>query len=242
MRKVLLVLLLMAMLVAACSSQSTPSAELATEAPPLVATEPVGTQEPVIEPTQSNPSSTAEQIGGTTVYRIVPGESQLVYEVGETFLNQDNRFNLAVGVSPQVEGEIIVDLAAPQNSVIGKVTADISQFKSDSARRDNTIRNRFLESVRFPTVTFVPTNIEGLPDAYQEGQEISLTISGDLTIRDVTRPVTFDASVKLEGNQLRGEATTTILMSEYNIGPISIAGVLLTEDEAKVTLMLVAKP
>lgn len=176
------------------------------------------------------------------IYKIVPGESQLQYEVGEVFLNENNRFAIAHGVTPQVQGEIMVDSTAPQNSSLGTITADISQFKSDSGRRDNAIRTRFLESQRFPTVTFVSTQIEGLPASYEPGQEIPLKISGDLTIREVTKPVNFEAVVRLDGNQLSGVATTTILMSDFGFGPISIAGILKTEDQAKVTLTFVARP
>jgi polyisoprenoid-binding protein YceI len=176
------------------------------------------------------------------VYHIVPGESQLKYEVGEVFLNQNNAFNMAVGVTPQVSGEIAVDLTNPQNSSLGPISADISQFTSDNGRRDNAIRGRYLESSRYPTVTFTSTEVQGLPAAYQEGQEVPLTIRGDLTIRDVTRPVEFTATVKLEGGNLVGTATTTILMSDFGFGPISIAGILNTEDEARVTLDFVARP
>jgi polyisoprenoid-binding protein YceI len=190
------------------------------------------------EPTAEAAPPTA----GLVTYKIVPGESQLQYEVGEVFLNENNRFAVAIGVTPQVAGEINLDLAAPQNSSLGTLTADISQFKSDSGRRDNAIRGRYLESEQYPMVTFVPTSIEGLPDSYQEGQDLPLKITGDLTIREKTLPVTFDALVRLEGNQLTGQATTTILMSDFEFGPISIAGILKTEDEAKITLTIVARP
>jgi polyisoprenoid-binding protein YceI len=162
--------------------------------------------------------------------------------VAEVFINENNRLNVAIGVTSQIAGEITIDLNNPQNSHLGTITADISQFKSDSSRRDNAIRTRFLESARYPTVTFVPAQIEGLPASYQEGQEIALKISGDLTIRQTTRPVAFTVTVKLEGNTLSGQATTTILMSDFGFGPISIAGILKTEDQVKVTLRFVARP
>lgn len=203
------------------------------------------TQEPAAKPTETDatqPTAGQASASGPTVYNIIPGESQLQYEVGEVFINDNNRFAVAVGVTPQVTGEISINRSAPQNSTIGTITADISQFQSDSGRRDNAIRGRFLESERFPTVTFVPTQIEGLPEDYQDGQEVQLKISGDLTIRDVTRPVNFDATVRLDGDQLSGQATTIILMSDYQFGPISIAGILKTEDEAKVTLTFLARP
>jgi polyisoprenoid-binding protein YceI len=203
------------------------------------------TQEPTAQPAATdNAQPTANQVSTSslTIFKIVPGESQLQYEVGEVFINDNNRFAVAIGVTPQVEGEISIDRTAPQNSTIGTITADISQFKSDNGRRDNAIRGRFLESERFPMVIFVPTQIEGLSDSYQDGQEIPLKISGDLTIRDVTRPVSFDATVRLDGDQLSGQAATIILMSDYQFGPISIGGVLKTEDEAKITMTFVARP
>jgi polyisoprenoid-binding protein YceI len=165
----------------------------------------------------------------------------LQYEVGETFLNQGNVFNLAVGRTSQVAGEVTLDPAAPQNSSLGTFTADISQFASDSDRRDNAIRGRYLESSKYPIVTFKPTTVEGLPQTYQEGQEITFKVSGDLTIRDVTKPVSFDVTAKLSGGALSGQAVTTILMSDFGFGPISIAGILNTEDQAKITLTFVAR-
>lgn len=233
MSKLTPLFILLAVILAACSTQ-TPL----TPAPPTAAP---------AEPTQTEPTLPPEPTEGESAellmtFKLIPGESELQYEVGEVFINQDNRFNVAIGVTKQIEGEIIVDPTSPSSSSLGTFTADVSQFKSDSNRRDSTLRNRFLESATYPTVTFIPTQIEGIPDNYHEGEQVQLKITGDLTIREVTNPVTFDTSVKYDGEALRGEATTTILMSEFGFGPISIAGILNTEDEAKVTLFFVAKP
>jgi polyisoprenoid-binding protein YceI len=233
MSKLTPLFILLAVILAACGTQ-TPS----PPAPPTAAP---------AEPTQTEPTLPPEPTEGESAelpmtFKLIPGESELQYEVGEVFINQDNRFNVAIGVTKQIEGEIIVDPTSPSSSRLGTFTADVSQFKSDSNRRDSTLRNRFLESATYPTVTFIPSQIEGIPDNYQEGEQVQLKITGDLTIREVTNPVTFDTSVKYDGEALRGEATTTILMSEFGFGPISIAGILNTEDEAKVTLFFVAKP
>jgi polyisoprenoid-binding protein YceI len=233
MSKLTPLFILLAVILAACGTQ-TPS----PPAPPTAAP---------AEPTQTEPTLLPEPTEGESAellmtFKLIPGESELQYEVGEVFINQDNRFNVAIGVTKQIEGEIIVDPTSPSSSRLGTFTADVSQFKSDSNRRDSTLRNRFLESATYPTVTFIPSQIEGIPDNYQEGEQVQLKITGDLTIREVTNPVTFDTSVKYDGEALRGEATTTILMSEFGFGPISIAGILNTEDEAKVTLFFVAKP
>ena len=96
------------------------------------------------------------------------------------------------------------------------------------------------KSSRFPIARFVPTNIEGLPDSYSAGQELTFKVTGDLTVKETTRPVTFDVTARIEGDTLVGTATTTILMSEYGVGPITLAGILGTEDEVKITLTFVA--
>jgi polyisoprenoid-binding protein YceI len=200
--------------------------------------------EPATEtaPTEAAEATEAGGAGaGVTVYRIVPEESKVTYEVNETFL-ENNRLGTAVGVTQGIEGEFQVDQANPQNSQLGTVTIDISQLTSDSGRRDNALRDRFLQSAQFPLAVFEPSSIEGFPAAVQEGVDIPLTISGDLTIREVTRPVTFDTVVRLESDRITGQALTTILMSDFGFGPISVAGMLNTEDEVKVTFDFVARP
>lgn len=231
-KKTILVALL-TILLTACSTQATQDPATSTPLEPKLA-------EPTITLQEESEDDSATV--GVTTYKIVDGESQLQYEVSEVFINQDNRFNVAVGTTTQITGDISGDPNNPQDITFSTFTADISQFTSDSRRRDNAIRDRFLESARFPDVTFSITQVEGLPETYREGEEVSLQIMGDLTVREVTNPVTFDTVVKLEGNTLSGNATTTILMSDYGFGPISIAGILNTEDEVKVTLDFVARP
>jgi polyisoprenoid-binding protein YceI len=175
------------------------------------------------------------------VFKIIPGESKVTYEVGETFLNQNNRFSTAIGITSQISGEVYANLQNPPASSLSTIEVDISQFESDSSRRDNAIRQRWLESARFPIARFVPTQIEGLPESYTEGQEYSFRVTGDLTVRDTTKPVTFEVRASLSNQTLTGSATTTILMSDFGVGPISIAGVLQTEDAVKVTLEFVAR-
>lgn len=241
--RIIPVILIMGLLLSACASEiQEPEATAAS--PEILQTEmPVSETSPTQDPTEEVARETeSSQTGGITVYQIIPGESKLTYEVGEVFLNQGNAFNLAVGTTSQVEGEITINQANPTESSLGEISADISQFTSDSNRRDNALRDRFIQSSQYPIVTFNAGQIAGLPENYQEGEEISLRISGDLTIREATRPVTFDATVKLEGDTLSGTAETTILMSDFGFGPIDIAGILKTEDEAKVTLNLIARP
>ncbi|HEX6306378.1 MAG TPA: YceI family protein [Anaerolineales bacterium] len=249
MWKLRLIAILTLSLLAGCQSQTpapagTPTIEAAveTEAIQVEPTQPP--TEPVTEtPVQESPATEVEpQNGEEIIYNILPGESQVTYEVGEVFLDQNNRFNTAIGVTNQISGQIRVDQANPQNSILGPIEVDISQFQSDSSRRDNAIRERFLQSALFPLATFEATQIDGLPDSYQRGQEYTLQVHGNLTIREVTKPITVDTTVAINGDTLTASGETSFLMSDFGFGPISIAGILQTEDEVKVRLELIARP
>ena len=175
-------------------------------------------------------------------FLIVPGESRVTYRVSETFINEGNRLNVAVGITDAIRGEITINRADPRQSRIGPVTVDISRFQSDSPRRDNAIRGRWLESARFPTAEFTATEISGLPAAYQEGRELHLEITGRLKVRDVTRPATFQTTLVLAGSTLTGTATTKLLMTDFGFQPPSILGILRAENEVQIEFRFTARP
>jgi polyisoprenoid-binding protein YceI len=71
-------------------------------------------------------------------------------------------------------------------------TAEVSSIDTGNEQRDGHLRtNDFFNPEKFPTVTFVSTQMEKKPDG-------NYLLHGDLTVRDVTRPVTLN--VVYEGN------------------------------------------
>ncbi len=186
-------------------------------------------------------SAPAPGAAGLERYVIDPAESQAVYRVGEVFISQGNQFNVAVGTTHAVQGEILIDRANPRRSRVGTITVDINQLKSDRTGRDRRIRTQWLESERFPLAVFTPTQIQGMPDAYTPGREIAVQITGDLKIREVTRPATFAAKLRFDGTTLAGIATTTIHMTDFGFDPPSILGILRAENEARLEFQFLAR-
>ena len=172
---------------------------------------------------------------------IVPAESQVTYRVAETFINEGNRLNVAVGVTNAIRGEFVINRSDPRQSRIGVITVDISRFQSDSTRRDNAIRGRWLESSRFPMAEFTPTEIDGLPVTFEDGKELRLEITGRLKVRDVTRLTKFQTALTLSGTTLTGFATTKILMTDFGFQPPSILGILRAENEVNVEFRFIAR-
>lgn len=174
-------------------------------------------------------------------FAIVPAASTVTYKVGETFVT-GNRFSVAVGTTHAIQGDVFIDRAHPVNSRIGTITVDISTFQSDRARRDRAIREQWLESAKFPTATFTPTAIKGLPASYTDGQEMPVQIVGNLRVRDVSKPVTFAGTVKLAGDTLTGALQTRVLMTDFGFDPPSILGTLRAENQVELELRFTAQP
>ena len=118
---------------------------------------------------------------------------------------------------------------------------DISTLTSDQNRRDNAIRRDWLQSSRFPTATFKATAIQNAPASYNEGEEATFQLLGDLTIREVTKPVTFDVTATLQGDTIRGEATTQIKMTDFGFEPPAIGNILTVGDDTVITLKFAAR-
>jgi polyisoprenoid-binding protein YceI len=98
------------------------------------------------------------------------------------------------------------------------ITVNARTLVTDQDRRNQAIRNRILLTDQFEFVTFTPTGVSGLSGSAGPGQSFNFQISGDLTIREITRPVVFDTTVTVESmERVRGLASTTILRSDYDI-------------------------
>jgi polyisoprenoid-binding protein YceI len=93
-----------------------------------------------------------------------------------------------------------------------------------------------LDVARHPTIRFASTRV--VPEG--DGR---LRVTGTLTLRGVTREVTFPATVALEGGALRGRATLTFLQSSFGYRPYSaLLGAIRNKDEVSLHVDLVAIP
>jgi polyisoprenoid-binding protein YceI len=110
------------------------------------------------------------------------------------------------------------------------------------ARRDNAIRQQWLESARYPSAEFTPAQVEGLPVQYVDGRPIPLRITGTLRVRNVPKPTTFEATVTLTGQQLVGKATTRVMMTDFGFDPPDIFGILRAQNEVDIEFRFTARP
>jgi len=184
------------------------------------------------------PTITNVDVASQWLFRVSPDNgSEVRYVVTESLAGSSN---VVTGVSSVVAGDVLVDTVDPSASTLGTVVVNVEMFDSDSNLRDKRIRHDFLQSTKYPFATFVPSEVTGLPGSLTEGVEIPVSIVGDLTVKETTAGVTFSGTVSVSADRLTASVSADLLMSDFGVGPINIAGLVHTDDALRIEFDLVA--
>ncbi|MEO8393982.1 MAG: YceI family protein [Chloroflexota bacterium] len=217
------------------TAQSAESAALAVSA---------ATAEATLAPTAQASAATAEATTATsastssqlTVFNIATDQSQVSFTLNEVLRGSKNE---VVGKTDQVAGQIGVDFGNPANSQIGEIRIDARSLATDDQMRDRTTRGQILQSAqdKYEFISFKPTAITGLPVSVTTGTAFTFQVTGDLTIRDITKPVTFDVTVTPDSQtQISGKATATVLRSDFGLIIPSLPMIADVDDAVKVDI------
>ena len=175
---------------------------------------------------------------GAVTYELGDGSS-VTFELDEELRGSPFR---VVATNSEVAGQIRVDAADLSTAEIGTIVIGAQTFSTDSSNRDRAIRGPILDSDTFQTIEFVPTSIEGLSGSAGLGDTFDFTVTGDLTVKDITAPVTFAVSAMLTDSGLEGSAETTVSRETYGLNIPSVPSVANVSDEVLVRIEFVAPP
>jgi polyisoprenoid-binding protein YceI len=163
-------------------------------------------------------------------------ESFVGYRVRETFAGLSVASD-AVGRTHDVQGSLTVD--GDTSLSAADVRAGLQALESDEDRRDNAIRNRGLETNRFPEATFTLTEPLPLPSPATPGEDVSVTAMGDLILHGVTRQVEVPVQARWDGSStIQVVGTLDIAFADYDIDPPNVGGFVSVEDEGELELQL----
>lgn len=203
----------------------TPESKPANEAEPMDVVKPAETNEPgaamETEATEPPAAEAADSDSGSganadpVIFEIVQAESEARFIIDEVL---NGAPKTVVGVTDQVAGEIAIYLDDPAQTKIGTILVNARTLSTDNEFRNRAIKNQILRTNDYEFITFTPTEIVGLPESAAVGESFSFQIIGELTVRDVTNPVTFDATVTpASETQLAGSASATILYADFGL-------------------------
>jgi polyisoprenoid-binding protein YceI len=120
----------------------------------------------------------------------------------------------AVGRTPDVSGSLTI---SGTTIVIVDVSADLTTLRSDDDRRDGQLERQGIETGTFPTATFrltAPIELEVLP---AEGQTISVTATGELTLHGQTNAVEVPLQARLSAGVISVTGSIPIAFADYGI-------------------------
>jgi polyisoprenoid-binding protein YceI len=130
-------------------------------------------------------TQTAPAAGTKTTWKLDPSHTLVEFSAKHLMITT------VKGRITDVEGTIISDERDPKNSSV-EATLKAASIDTRTDQRDQHLRSAdFLNAEQFPEIQFRSTRIEGGKEKFK--------LTGDLTIRDVTRPITLD--VQFEGQQ-----------------------------------------
>jgi polyisoprenoid-binding protein YceI len=184
------------------------------------------------EPTATAPATAIPTQTPATTWEVAPGEETFVgYRVREEFASIGVAD--AVGRTGEVTGTAAVD---GDRITEAELETDMTTLVSDESRRDDALRERGIETARFPQSQFSLTEPVGLTRRSQ-------TVRGGLTLHGETQPIAVKVSAQRLGGdtiELVGEAP--IAFADFQIEPPSVAGVVTVEDEGTLEFKLSLRP
>ena len=185
---------------------------LATEAPAIV----VGNQgnHPATESAQNEGGGSA---GDVQHFVLDPRQSSAKFVVHESLNGVPDV--TALGTTSAMTGDVYLTPQGLAPSPKSTFKVDLNTLKTDEPRRDNSIKRSTLQVSRFPTAEFTIDSVTGFPASYVENTEVSLTLTGNLTLHGVTRPVTWQVKARQSGDKLTATADTDVKMTDFGMQP-----------------------
>lgn len=209
-----------------------------------------------IAPTNEPATSTAAAVASTAAPEPAAGAATTSASSQQTFeivsAESEARFLIdevlrgapvtVVGVTDQVAGQIALDPSDLAATQLGVIQVNARTLATDNDFRNRAIKNAILNTDSYEFVTFTPTSISGLPATVTVGQPFTFQITGDLTIKDTTRSVTFDATVTpVSETELSGTASTSVLYRDFNLAIPDSPSVDTVADTVRLEIDFVAR-
>ncbi|MBX7254366.1 MAG: YceI family protein [Candidatus Promineofilum sp.] len=207
----------------------------ATEAPAEPTAAPVeptaAPAEATVEPTVAPTEEPAAPAGTAQVFTIDSAASQVRFQLDEDLRGERKT---VVGTTDQVAGQISINLADLSQTQVGIIQINARTLATDNNFRNRAIQNEILDTGDFEFITFTPTAVEGLPASATIGEAVSFSIVGDLTIRDITMPATFNIeATAVSETQITGTATATVNRTDFGLQIPSVPNVANVEEEVE---------
>jgi len=144
----------------------------------------------------------------------------------------------AVGRSNEIDGLLTIE---GTTATVVDIEVLIENITSDDSRRDAQFRGRIMNADEFPTAEFGLTEPIDFGEIPTGDEQVTATAVGELTLRGVTNPVTFEVTAQTTAGQIGVLGAIPVVFEDYGIDNPSF-GAIRTEDDGLVEFVLVFAP
>ena len=178
-------------------------------------------------------------------YSIDSAKSKLEIEVKKEGLFKAFGHNHLI-VAKEISGHVQFD---PQRIESSAVTLKVQtksltvspQGEPEKDRQDvqaTMSGEKVLDVEKYPEIVFTSTRVSAVKQA---GDDWTLTLSGNLKLHGVEKPVSLLVTLHSTGNQLQAQGQVPLLQTDYGIKPVKAGGGAVTvKDELKINFDIVA--
>ena len=166
---------------------------------------------------------------GNETFKIDPARSTIAFGVRHMLGTAKGKFS-------RFKGTIVVDRDHPEQSSV-TVTIDAASIDTGIAKRDEHLRGELFNVAKYPEIAFKSRRVK------QTGANTG-EITGDLTMRGVTRAITLNIQLVWKGESTRWRVTTAPLKrSQFGlVFSKSAETVSMISDEVAVEIEIEARP
>ncbi len=140
----------------------------------------------------------------------------------------------AVGRTPAVDGTLTIE---GTTLTAATVDADFAQLVSDIPRRDNAMKRAMGVDVN-PVGTFTLTQPVDFGTVPAQGDRVTFTAVGGLTVNGMTNPVEVEMEASVADGRILVVGTTPVVFADYGITAPVAGPVVSVEDSGTVELQV----
>lgn len=140
----------------------------------------------------------------------------------------------AVGRTGDVSGTVVIDGTTVTSA---DIEVDMTKITTNESRRDGRVQSA-LETDQFPTATFSLTEPIELGDGAADGEAVSVTATGDLTVHGVTQQVQVPMEAQLVDGTVVLVGSTEITFADFDVEVPSAPVVVSVADVGTLELQL----
>ncbi|OMF32118.1 hypothetical protein BK133_14790 [Paenibacillus sp. FSL H8-0548] len=202
---------------------------------------------------QSPPESTAEESGeidgeSTTTEPETQGTADAgeAAEVdGEWNISSESKVYFSVTTSRDTVNYALDKVTGTWNlnskdaaETKAEAMVEVTSMDSGNSQRDKHISEAaYLDTTQFPTAAFTANSFTGLPSEWKTDEVYNISMTGDLTVKGITKEVAFTGQAAYVQGLLKLEANTVVTFDDFGMtNPHTV--VMDTENNLTVELRL----